>query len=132
MEVRKLIQSAIDARQRSYCPYSGFAVGAALLTKEHKIYEGCNIENGAYSPSICAERTAFFKAISEGEMEFERIVIVGGKKGEDLRRTPPCGVCLQVMAEFCDPEEFEVVLAKSTEDFEVLRLKELLPYGFQL
>lgn len=130
--MKQLIQQAILARENSYCPYSGFAVGAALQTKNGQVYQGCNIENGAFSPTNCAERTAFFKAVSEGVHEFERIVVVGGMKGEVLKRTAPCGVCLQVMAEFCDPDAFEVVLALSEEEYEVLRLRDLLPQGFRL
>lgn len=130
--MKELIRQAITARERSYCPYSGFAVGAALLTKDGNVFTGCNIENSAFTPTCCAERTAFFKAVSEGVLEFRRIVVVGGEKGKELQRTVPCGVCLQVMLEFCNPEEFEVVLAVSEEDYEVKRLAELLPYGFSL
>ena len=130
--MKELIRQAITARERSYCPYSGFAVGAALLTKDGNVFTGCNIENSAFTPTCCAERTAFFKAVSEGVLEFRRIVVVGGKKGKELQRTVPCGGCLQVMLEFCNPEEFEVVLAVSEEDYEVKRLAELLPYGFSL
>ncbi len=130
--MKQLIEQAIEARENSYCPYSQFAVGAALLAKDGKVYTGCNIENGAFSPTNCAERTAFFKAVSEGVRDFVRIVVVGGKKGEALGRTVPCGVCLQVMAEFCDPETFEIILANSPEVYEVRLLKELLPHGFQL
>lgn len=127
-----LIREAIRAREGSYCPYSGFAVGAALLAKDGSIYTGCNVENAAFSPSCCAERVAFFKAVSSGVTEFERIVVVGGKKGEDMVKTTPCGVCLQVMLEFCDPETFEVISALTTEEYEGRRLTELLPYGFRL
>ncbi len=130
--MRELIRSAFQARDRSYCPYSGFAVGAALETADGEIYTGCNIENGAFTPSNCAERTAFFKAVSEGVTDFTRIVVVGGEQGKDCRLTVPCGVCLQVMLEFCDPEEFEVVMAVSEEQYEVRRLRELLPFGFRL
>lgn len=122
----------MEARKKSYCPYSGFAVGAALQTKEGTIYQGCNIENAAFTPTNCAERTAFFKAVSEGEREFSRIAIVGGKKEGNLEPTSPCGVCLQVMHEFCDPDTFEVILAVSEEKYEILKLHELLPYGFEL
>lgn len=127
-----LIKLAMEARGKSYCPYSGFAVGAALQTKEGKIYQGCNIENAAFTPTNCAERTAFFKAVSEGEKEFCRIAIVGGKKDGVLERTSPCGVCLQVMQEFCDPDAFEVILATAEEKYEILKLRQLLPYGFEL
>ena len=129
MEI-ELIQKAILARENAYTPYSGFCVGAALLGKSGKIYTGCNIENAGYTPSNCAERTAFFKAVSEGEREFEMIAIVAGPKDGDLIITAPCGVCRQVMMEFCDYETFRVFLAKSPEEYEVLTLKELLPFGF--
>lgn len=130
--MEKLINMAMEARERSYCPYSGFAVGAALQTADGKIYQGCNIENAAFTPTNCAERTAFFKAVSEGKREFCRIAIVGGKKGDPLEMTSPCGVCLQVMQEFCDPDTFEVVLAAGESETKILKLRELLPYGFDL
>lgn len=130
--MKMLIKLAMEARGKSYCPYSGFAVGAALKTKEGKIYQGCNIENAAFTPTNCAERTAFFKAVSEGEKEFCRIAIVGGKKDGVLELTSPCGVCLQVMQEFCDPDAFEVILATAEEKYEILKLRQLLPYGFEL
>ncbi len=129
--MKQLIEQAMAAREKSYCPYSGFAVGAALLAEDDGVYTGCNIENGAFTPTNCAERTAFFKAVSEGVTKFTRIAIVGGAKGDSLKRTVPCGVCLQVMAEFCDPETFEVVIALGPEEYEVRLLKELLPHGFQ-
>ena len=127
----ELIREAEKARERSYSPYSGFRVGAALLTGSGKIYHGCNIENAAYSPSNCAERTAFFKAVSEGELEFEKIAIVGAPAGAGPD-TPcaPCGVCRQVMMEFCDPEAFRIVLANGGEEPLEISLKELLPLGF--
>lgn len=124
------IQKALDARKMSYTPYSGFSVGAYLEAKTGEGYQGCNIENAAYTPSNCAERTAFFKAISNGEREFSRITIVGGYEEDSLEYCPPCGVCLQVMMEFCNPEEFEVVIAKSIVDYRIYRLVELLPQGF--
>ena len=130
--MKTLIKLAMEARENAYCPYSGFAVGAALQTKEGKIYQGCNIENAAFTPTNCAERTAFFKAVSEGEKEFCRIAIVGGKKDGVLELTSPCGVCLQVMQEFCDPDAFEVILAAAEEKYEILKLRQLLPYGFEL
>ncbi len=130
--MKQLIEQAIAARENSYCPYSGFAVGAALVDTDGIVYTGCNIENGAFSPTNCAERTAFFKAISEGVRTFTRIAVVGGMRDGALKRTVPCGVCLQVMAEFCDPETFQVILACSPEQYEVRYLKELLPHGFQL
>ena len=130
--MKTLIKLAMEAREKSYCPYSGFAVGAALQTKEGKIYQGCNIENAAFTPTNCAERTAFFKAVSEGEQEFCRIAIVGGKKDGALKPTSPCGVCLQVMQVFCNTDVFEVILATAEEKYEILKLRQLLPYGFEL
>ena len=130
-ERRELIRQAFAARESAYAPYSGFRVGAALLCGNGKIYKGCNIENAAYTPTNCGERTAFFKAVSEGERDFAAIAIVGGKEGESVAPAP-CGVCLQVMAEFCKADEFEVIMAKSEEDYTVKKLGELLPYGFSL
>lgn len=121
---------AIEAMGRSYSPYSGFCVGAALLTKSGKIYQGCNIENAAFSPTNCAERTAFFKAVSEGEREFEAICIVGGQNARLTDYTSPCGVCRQVMREFCNPREFLVILAVDEDHYREYRLEELLPLGF--
>jgi len=130
MNQSELVRLAIEARKLSYSPYSNFMVGAALLTKTGKIYTGCNIENAAYSPSNCAERTAFFKALSEGEREFEGIAIVGGLKDKELEICAPCGVCRQVMMEFCDYKTFEIILGKSEEDYLKYTLQELLPLGF--
>ena len=127
---KELVKAAYEAQKYSYSPYSGFEVGAALLGKNGKIYLGCNIENAAYSPSNCAERTAFFKAISEGCQEFEAIAIVGNKKGEKGDFCPPCGVCRQVMAEFCDPESFRIIVGRSGEEYYSCFLKDLLPLGF--
>ena len=127
---KELVKAAYEAQKYSYSPYSGFEVGAALLGKNGKIYLGCTIENAAYSPSNCAERTAFFKAISEGCQEFEAIAIVGNKKGEKGDFCPPCGVCRQVMAEFCDPESFRIILGRSGEEYYSCFLKDLLPLGF--
>ena len=127
----ELIQEAKKARGRSYSPYSGFRVGAALLTRSGKIYHGCNIENAAYSPSNCAERTAFFKAVYDDEREFEKIAVVGALADGDLDvPCPPCGVCRQVMMEFCDPESFSIVLANGEDDPMEIPLKDLLPLGF--
>ncbi|MGN0371365.1 MAG: cytidine deaminase [Enterocloster sp.] len=126
----QLIQEAIAAMQNSYSPYSHFRVGAALLTKSGKLYHGCNIENAAYTPTNCAERTAFFKAVSEGELDFDAICIVGGKDGILEEYAPPCGVCRQVMMEFCDPETFKVILATDETHYTEFSLKELLPLGF--
>ena len=130
MNRSELVKLAIDARNFSYSPYSNFMVGAALLTKSGKLYTGCNIENAAYGPSNCAERTAFFKALSVGEKEFEMIAIVGGPKDKELEICAPCGVCRQVMMEFCDYETFEIILGKSEDDYQTYMLKELLPLGF--
>lgn len=130
--MKDLVKMALKAQTFSYSPYSQFQVGAALLAKNGTIYTGCNVENAAYSPSNCAERTAFFKAVSEGVTEFTAIAVVGNPKGQDEtpRFCPPCGVCLQVMAEFCDFETFQVIFIQSEEEFEVHLLKELLPFGF--
>lgn len=131
MTDRELIMEALKAREMSYCPYSEFAVGAALLAKNGKVYRGCNIENAGYTPTNCAERTAFFKAVSEGDMEFERIAIVGGSINKPVDDYAyPCGVCRQVMREFCDPDSFEVIVAVSEDKYQKNLLKEILPYGF--
>lgn len=131
MEKQELIREAIAARKRSYSPYSHFQVGAALLGRSGKVYTGCNIENAAYTPTNCAERTAFFKAISEGEKEFEMIAIVGGPaKSARTDYCPPCGVCRQVMAEFCDPKAFRVLMARAETDYRECSLEEVLPFGF--
>ncbi len=129
-EIRRLIDTAVGQLKFSYVPYSNFRVGAALLTKSGKIYGGCNIENASYTPTNCAERTAFFKAVSEGEREFQAICIVGGKDGVLTGYTPPCGVCRQVMMEFCDPETFQIILAAGKEHYDIFTLRELLPLGF--
>lgn len=131
--MKELIKQAFEAQKASYSPYSNFQVGAALLTKSGKIYKGCNIENAAFTPTNCAERTAFFKAVSEGETEFSAIVVVGspeGTKDEDREYCAPCGVCRQVMAEFCDLENFKVILAKSEDDYKEYTLNEILPLAF--
>ncbi len=176
-QIQKMIDLAIEQLSFAYTPYSGFQVGAALLTKkgkiytgcnienaaysptncaertaffkavsegerqfqaicivggknEGKIYTGCNIENAAYSPTNCAERTAFFKAVSEGERQFQAICIVGGKNGVLTEYTAPCGVCRQVMMEFCNPDSFQIILAKDRETYKIFSLRELLPMGF--
>lgn len=128
--IQKMIDLAVEQLNYSYTPYSHFKVGAALLTKGGKLYTGCNIENAAYTPTNCAERTAFFKAVSEGERVFQAICIVGGKEGVLTEYTAPCGVCRQVMMEFCNPETFQIILATDRERYEVFSLKELLPLGF--
>lgn len=125
-----LIEQAVEARSLAYAPYSHFQVGAALLTKQGKVYKGCNIENAAYTPSNCAERTAIFKAVSEGEREFAAIAIVGSMEGEsNTLPTGPCGVCRQVMAEFCSLD-MPVIIAKSPADYITMTLGELLPLSF--
>ena len=131
MNAEGLLVMASVTRHSAYAPYSHFKVGAALLTERGKIYTGCNIENAAYTPSNCAERTAFFKAVSDGERNFRAIAIVGGKEGEkDYDFCSPCGVCRQVMMEFCNPETFQIILAVSKDKYDVFTLKELLPLGF--
>ena len=131
MDRRELIDIALEARQMAYTPYSHHRVGAALLTKDGKVYRGCNIESASYTPSNCAERTAFFKAVSEGEREFEAIAIVGGFEDSPvLRLCAPCGVCRQVMMEFCDPETFEIILCDEKDELHTYKLEELLPLGF--
>ena len=127
MEVQKLIEEAMHAKEFAYAPYSNFRVGAALLTKSGKIYKGCNIENVAFTPTNCAERTAFFKAVSEGEKEFSAIAINGDSVEKYLY---PCGVCRQVMTEFCDPDTFQIILAKNATDYKIFLLKELIPGAF--
>lgn len=129
--IEKLIEAAINTRQNSYSPYSNYQVGAALLTEDGNIYTGCNIENAAYSPTNCAERTAFFKAVSEGKQQFSAISIVGGSKGKEIvEYAYPCGVCRQVMMEFCNPKTFQIIVAKSVNEYKVRTLEELLPDGF--
>lgn len=129
-KIRRLIETATEQLAFSYAPYSDFRVGAALLAKDGTVYTGCNIENAAYGPSNCAERTAFFKAVSEGVRDFEAICVVGGKGGRLTTYTPPCGVCRQVMMEFCRPTDFQVILAVSKDDYVVYQLEDLLPMGF--
>lgn len=127
---KNLIHKAIEALPYAYTPYSHFKVAAALLAENGMIYTGCNIENAAYTPTNCAERTAFFKAVSEGNSRFQAIAVVGGKEGSIEQFCPPCGVCRQVMAEFCNPKEFFIILARSFDKFQVYSLEELLPFGF--
>ncbi len=128
--IEKLIDTAIKQLDFSYTPYSSFKVGAALLTKKGEIYTGCNIENASYTPTNCAERTAIFKAVSEGVRDFQAICIVGGKNGVLTEYAAPCGVCRQVMMEFCDPETFQIILAVDKEKYDIFTLNELLPLGF--
>lgn len=129
--IQKLIGAAMEAREKSYCPFSNFSVGAALLTSDGVIYKGCNVEISGGS-SNCGERTAVFKAVSEGHTQFDSIAIVGGKKGEqpDVLCTP-CGVCRQVLAEFGDLDRFQVILATDKEHYEIYSLGELLPMAFR-
>ena len=129
MDNHQLIKAAFKAREHAYAPYSHFAVGAAVLTKDGQVYTGCNIENASYGATNCAERTAIFKAVSEGHKEFVKIAIVGGKPGEEISEFAyPCGVCRQVMAEFCD-ESFTILLGNS-KGIKSFSLKEILPLSF--
>lgn len=131
--IRTLIAAAYDARKLSYTPYSHYRVGAALLTGDGQIITGCNIENAAYTPTNCAERTAFFKAVSEGIRDFRAIAVMGSPESDGDVLTQyayPCGVCRQVMMEFCNPSDFQIIVAKSMEDYRVSTLREILPDGF--
>ena len=130
MTPEKLIEMSIEARTSAYAPYSGYRVGAALLTKSGKVYLGCNIENASYTPTVCAERVAIFKAVSEGEKEFAAIAVCGGNKEEIEGSFPPCGVCRQVLREFCNPDESVVYLIDQCGTYKTVTLAELLPYGF--
>ena len=129
MTPEKLIELAKDAMTRSYSPYSGYKVGAALLCADGTVYQGCNIENAAFSPTVCAERTAIFKAVSEGRHDFAAIAICGGKDGVITGAFPPCGVCRQVMAEFC-PADFPIYLIGADSTWQVMTLAQLLPLSF--
>lgn len=128
--IKEMIHVAIEQLANAYVPYSGFRVGAALLAKNGTMYTGCNIENAAYTPTNCAERTAFFKAVSEGVRQFDAICVVGGKDGVLTEYAAPCGVCRQVMMEFCNPDTFQIILAVSEENYDVFTLRQLLPEGF--
>ena len=127
---KELIRKAFEMLQYSYTPYSHFKVGAGLLAANGEIYGGCNIENAGFSATNCAERTAFFKAVSEGVTEFLAIAIVGGAEGEVTDYCAPCGVCRQVMMEFCNPDTFVILVAKDEDDYKEMTLKEMLPLGF--
>ena len=130
MTPEELIQLAKEARAHSYTPYSGFAVGAALLCADGTVYQGCNIENAAFGPTVCAERVAVFKAVYDGHRDFAAIAIAGGRAGEEVSGLfPPCGVCRQVLREFCDLD-FPLHLAKENNEFETHTLGEMLPYSF--
>ncbi len=132
--IESLIKAALHARSRSYAPYSHYLVGAAVLTADHTIIEGGNIENASYGATNCAERTAIFKAVSEGYTDFEMIAIAGGPDTDDLNCVSdlayPCGICRQVMREFCNPDSFRVIIARSVTDYEVYTLSKLLPHSF--
>lgn len=128
--VEEMIRMAKNQMKYSYAPYSGFKVGAVLLTDDGEFYTGCNIENAAYTPTICAERNAFFKAVGEGHRKFSAICIAGGKDGVVAGYTAPCGVCRQVMMEFCDPDTFNIILTDGDGSYKIYILKELLPLGF--
>ncbi|MCM1190624.1 MAG: cytidine deaminase [bacterium] len=126
----ELIRRALEARADAYVPYSGYSVGAALMTQDGEIYTGCNVENASYGASNCAERTAFFKAVSEGKRRFRAIAVTGGLKGQQPQDYAyPCGICRQVMREFC-ADDFRIIVAKSAADYKEYRLDELLPSGF--
>ena len=130
MKYEDLATEAKKAMENAYSPYSHFSVGAALLCRSGKVYTGCNIENAAYTPTNCAERTAFFKAVSEGVQDFEAICIVGGKNQKPTGYTAPCGVCRQVMMEFCNPKTFKIILAIDRENYRIFTLEDMLPQGF--
>ena len=131
MEDEKLLFFAKDAMKNAYCPYSNFSVGAALLCEDEKVYKGCNVENSSYSLCICAERTAFVKAVSEGKREFKKIAVVGGKDGKAGNLCYPCGACRQVMSELC-AEDFEFIFEDENGIVEKLTLAQLLPKSFSL
>lgn len=131
MDIQEIIRCAFEAQRKAYTPYSGFQVGAALLCEDGEIYGGCNIENASYGATNCAERTAFFRAVFDGKRKFRAIAIVGKPTtAESFDYCAPCGICRQVMAEFCDPESFEIILPRSETDYKVYKLKELLPLSF--
>lgn len=132
-EILKLIEKAEKARAVSFSPYSHFSVGAAILCRSGEIFTGCNIESEVFSPSICAERTALFKALSEGEKEFLAIAVVGGKSdgGKIQEFCPPCGVCRQILSEFCNEESFTVILYNG-KNYRLFKLSDLLPEGFKV
>lgn len=129
MTEQELCTLAIAAMKNAYVPYSGYRVGAALLTEGGRVYTGCNIENASYTPTVCAERTAVFKAVSEGERDFAMLAVCGGKNGAIAGAFPPCGVCRQVLAEFCPPD-FPVLLITGEGAYRRVTLAELLPFGF--
>lgn len=130
IDAEALVQAALDARRNAYAPYSHYAVGASLLTEEGEIFSGCNIENASYGAANCAERTAFFRAVSLGKRKFRAIAVAGGMEGEQpVEYAYPCGICRQVMREFCG-DDFKIIVARSENDFREYRLDEILPFGF--
>ena len=129
MTKEELVALAVEAMSHAYVPYSGYKVGAALLTSDGRVYQGCNIENASYTPTVCAERTAFFKAVYDGVRDFSAIAVVGGKNGEITGFFPPCGVCRQVMREFCG-DDFTVYFGGANGEIMTLTLKDILPYSF--
>ena len=130
MTPEKLCQLAIEAMGKAYAPYSGFQVGAALLCADGTVYQGCNIENASYSPTNCAERTAFFKAVYDGHRDFIAIAVCGGREGKITGAFPPCGVCRQVMREFCE-DDFRIYMVGAEGSYESFTLSEILPHSFQ-
>jgi len=128
-QIKNLISAALEARRASYSPYSGFSVGAALLTASGEIFGGCNVEVGGHSATCCAERTAIFKAVSQGYRDFTAIAVTGGPDSGPVAGCYPCGVCRQAMAEFCN-DDFIVIVAVDDENWRKFHLKELMPYRF--
>ena len=130
MTAEKLVELSIEAMHHAYAPYSGYKVGAALLCADGTVYQGCNIENASYSPTNCAERTAFFKAIYDGHRDFAAIAVCGGKDGVITGPFPPCGVCRQVMREFCE-DDFQIHMVGANGTWETCTLAQILPYSFK-
>lgn len=129
--IAELIKSALEARKKAYAPFSDFQVGAAVLTNDGRIYTGCNIENASYGATICAERVAIFKAVSEGKKKLEAIAVAGGKCNQEITEYAyPCGICRQVMGEFADPAAFWVIVAQTMDTYEIYTLADLMPHGF--
>lgn len=131
MKPEELMALAHEARSHSYCPYSGYAVGAALLCEDGTVYQGCNLENSAYTPTVCAERVAIFKAVFDGHRDFKAIAVCGGEAGKPTKTCTPCGVCRQVMSEFFDPQ-VQVHMSTGADTFKTCTLAELLPHSFEL
>lgn len=130
MTEKQLVALAKDAMRGAYAPYSGYTVGAALLCADGAVYTGCNIENASLTPTVCAERVAIFKAVSDGRRDFSAIAVVGGRQGSIAGFFPPCGVCRQVLREFCCPDTFLFHLGGVGDEIRTLRLGELFPFGF--